>query len=167
MVLDLFAEELRTAAAPVPARFRSYVLNPLLQRQLRGIPDSVGTAVMAEVGESRGEATKFYLSEDPLDPDHIHTILQNILYIWHVRLSLTYLYRTDWTEHTCGAAMDATREMAARRGEVSDEAWAREMLSGFEIKVVRREGLGWYYSELIWLGKWLLDLLCTSQFTWS
>ena len=69
-VLDLFAKELVGIAAELPQRWRSRVLNPILQRQLAGVLDNVPNMVELQVGRSVEEAAQFYLTVDPLNPDN-------------------------------------------------------------------------------------------------
>ena len=71
-----------------PHMFRSQVLNPILQRQLRGIPDNEPTEVELAVGTSDKEVEAFYLDLDPLHPDLVMRTLRNLIYILPVRFSL-------------------------------------------------------------------------------
>ena len=75
--------------------FRSIVLTPVLQRQLRGIPDCYYPLIAHTLTESRtehiptiGDATTFYLGVDPIDPACIATHRRNLVYIrearWHI-----------------------------------------------------------------------------------
>lgn len=83
--------------------FRSKVLTPILQRQLWGIYDGYGPSVREAIPISRSatpnsdedeptitilDATKFYLSEDPVDPALIPNYRRNLIYIpearWHL-----------------------------------------------------------------------------------
>lgn len=91
-VLDAFGAELASIHSTT-ARFRSKVLTPILQRQLRGVADN-HTPVVKLAVSPRGEdvtiddASKFYLSEDPTDPQWIPTYRRNLIYIPEVRWHL-------------------------------------------------------------------------------
>ena len=153
MILDLFADELTRAPKDLTARFRSKALNPLLQRQLRGISDHEGHVVKAEVGSTLNDAANFYLSEDPLDPVHINTVARNLLYIWHVRLALMYIdrpcKRPDRHHHPFTDALGGTNHLAVARGKVTDEDWEKEVLSSFELTTIKEDGLEVYYRKLM------------------
>ena len=92
-VLDAFGEEL-TAFKGVAKDFRSKVLTPILQRQLRGIPDNYAPHIRSNISNSRvikptiAETTAFYLGEDPIDPDFIPSYRRNLLYIREARWAL-------------------------------------------------------------------------------
>ena len=152
MVLDLFVEELPKMVPGTAARFRSCALNPLLQRQLRGIIDTQAGMVETEVGKTLGDSAKFYLVKDPLDPAHIHATLRNILYVWPVRLALLYLpdpRQKDKERDPFEFALTATEELFKGRSQVPDLEWEREKISTFEVALVKEEGLELYYQELI------------------
>lgn len=100
-VLDKFVVELKAYDGPA-ADFRSYVLSPILARQLLGVPDSYANSLLEcvsslapddihhniESAVSIGDATEFYLAEDPTDPELIPQYRMNMLTIveamWHL-----------------------------------------------------------------------------------
>jgi len=98
-VLDEFAKELMGYRGD-DTDFRSNVLTPILQRQLRGIPDAYGPTIQRAVhlpDVSRGpvtiaQATRFYLGIDPTSPKCIPTYRRNLIYIrearWHLAIML-------------------------------------------------------------------------------
>jgi hypothetical protein len=152
MVLDLFADELARRSSALPFRFRSQALNPLLQRQLRGILDHEPRSVVGEVGKTLEDSANFYLFKDPLNPTHIHAMLRNVIYVWPVRLSLIYMHEPCKREpkfDPFAVAIEGTRELIAQRGFVSDEDWEKEEVSAFEVKFIREDKLEVYYGELI------------------
>lgn len=92
-MLDLFAKELIDYDGP-DSEFRSKVLTPVLQRYLFGVPDgSMRTVSIAIRPDGRKptikEATEFYLSADPLEPEWIPNYRRNAIAIpqvrWHLR----------------------------------------------------------------------------------
>jgi len=93
-MLDAFGEELE-AFSGHDITFRSYVLTPVLQRQLQGVPDCYAPAIYTALVEESDEvtisdATKFYLGIDPVDPIYITSYRRNIVYIrearWHLAI---------------------------------------------------------------------------------
>jgi hypothetical protein len=77
--------------------FRSAVLTPILQRQLRGVEDSYGPSVRAAVGDgcinpTIAQATEFYLGDDPTSPYWIPCYRRNLIYVpearWHLGVVL-------------------------------------------------------------------------------
>jgi hypothetical protein len=150
IILDKFAKELAKVVIAAPERFRSVVLNPLLQRQLRGIPDDEVMAVKLEVGPSLADSAKFYLLKDPLDPHHVPVILRNLLYITTVRMSLMYIGSCcPDGDNATEIALHNTGHLSAERVKVSDETWEATRFSGYEVKIMELEGLLPYYSHLL------------------
>ena len=91
-VLDRFGEELDNYHGS-EAQFRSCVFTPILQRQLRGVPDSYAPSIRHVVARhpvqpTITQATTFYLGNDPLDPRCIPSYRRNLVYIremlWHL-----------------------------------------------------------------------------------
>ena len=73
--------------------FRSAVLNPVLQRQLRGVPDSYGPAIRKAIAPSNAiptisQVTTFYLGLNPLATRCIPYYRRHLFYIrearWHL-----------------------------------------------------------------------------------
>jgi hypothetical protein len=82
-VPDCFADELqRFAGKPTmsPVRFRSQVLNPILQRQRQGVYDHEPGMVKVDAGETLSAAAAYYLKVDPLEPRRIDDLRRAILY---------------------------------------------------------------------------------------
>ena len=82
--------------------FRSAVLTPILQRQLRGLPDSYSPVIAIYMCSDLhdvtiADATEFYLSIDPLDPACIPSYRRNLIYIremlWHLVVRTS---RAEW-----------------------------------------------------------------------
>ena len=148
MILDLFVLELSRVPAANPWHFRSQVLNPILQRQLRGILDEEQQAIKAEVGPTVTDAAAFYLMKDPLNPHHVSSLLRQLLYVWPVHLSLGFIGRKGnsraWT-----VALRNMKSLVAKRCKVSDEVWENEMLSKYERTLVTLECLDMYYAAIL------------------
>jgi hypothetical protein len=138
-VLDVFVQELAKVNPRTCTRFRSKVLNPILQRQLRGVHDNEPDAVRNEVGESKEDAAEFYLSVDPLDPSNRNRMRHNILYIWSVRLSLAY-WDMAVDEDTVQRARVNTQKVFACRGKYKDHEWNEDTLYEDEVTVILSEG---------------------------
>lgn len=100
-VLNEFGKELEYFRGG-EGEFRSKVLTPILQRQLRGVPDCHTPDIDHYISESGeevtiGEATRFYLLIDPLDPVCIPTYRRNLIYIREARWHLAILAKVcDW-----------------------------------------------------------------------
>lgn len=88
-ILDGFVDEIDLYSGP-SRNFRSKVLSPILQRQLKGVYDAQGPMVRSAVGTTIGEATEFYLEDDPTDPGNIPIYRRNIIYSaearWHLAI---------------------------------------------------------------------------------
>ena len=147
-VLDLFANELAKLGTETSLRFRSPVLNPILQRQLRGIHDHEPAQVLEAVGNTLEDATDFYLKFDPLNPRHIPTILRNLLYVWHVRLSISFLY-VRCTEDAYEGALRKTDYLITQRAKIPDDEWDAEILNEDEYQIIEQDLLNKYYQGLI------------------
>ena len=146
-VMDLFAEELK-GAHMVTARWRSRVLNPLLQRQLRGVSDHEPEAVRNEVGNTLEASAAFYLTHDPLNTALTGKLRRNILYIWHVRLSLDFLgYK--YVEGSAEIAIENSQALLDNRGLYADEEFDEDKLYSFERNVIKAENIERLYDELL------------------
>lgn len=149
-ILDIFVEELSRIPENSPWCFRSRALNPLLQRQLRGIHDDYPMQVKMEVGESRADVGKFYLELDPLAPALINKLMRNILYIWQVRLSLGFLLADVPAENqNMTSAIHKTKNLLVCRSRTYDAEWDRRLLMKYEVSMIQEENLGVYYSPLL------------------
>jgi hypothetical protein len=93
-VLEAVGKELRRIKGDYTL-FRSKVLNPILQRYLRGVPDSYTPSIRAAIsGDDEptiADATKFYLAKDPVDPVYLPHYRRNLLYIVESRWYLGIL----------------------------------------------------------------------------
>jgi len=97
--LDAFGKELTTTKDIDPTTFRSKVLNPVLQRQLHGVPSHYTPAVCRAIARGDGPvtietATIFYLANDPISPTMIPSYRRNCIYIPEVRWHLGILMGT-------------------------------------------------------------------------
>jgi hypothetical protein len=112
-VLDEFAEELGRRQPTSPS-FRSQVLNPIVQRQFRGVPDNNSDHLKQVIegiwypsthGQILDVVHEYYLSIDPLHPQHRLRFLRHTLYVPQVRLSLQYLSRKPCSKEAYQSAM--------------------------------------------------------------
>lgn len=92
-MLDAFSEEIDRHKGS-PLGFRSKTFTPVLQRQVRGIPDNYAPFIRSNVsGQTNtkptiADATDFYLGHDPLDPSLISAYRRNLLYIREAKWAL-------------------------------------------------------------------------------
>lgn len=125
-VLDKFAEELMPFSEEEPgADWRSAILTPILQRQMAGVSDAYSWATnagIAHLGEDDDDddpekeeftddtgdeddrvrptilqATRAYLTIDPLDPQHIPSYRRNLLYVREMRWHLSVVTLNNTT----------------------------------------------------------------------
>ena len=91
-MLDEFGKELDSYKGE-ESKFRSKVFTPVLQRQLKGVPDAYAPAIRRAIAPRNAtptisQVTTFYLGNDPLDPKCIPVYRRNILYsrpvMWHL-----------------------------------------------------------------------------------
>ena len=161
-VLDAVGRELKRCGKG-GASFRSKVLNPILQRYLRGVPDcytpSVRAAISGDQEPTITDATAFYLSQDPVDPVHIPHYRRNLIYIvesrWHlcsllgrVKIGSSIDFNTlrDHHDTVMGAvAEEDTEPSEDSDGETSDEEGPVEF-SEAEIRVILYEGLDDFFE---------------------
>lgn len=154
-VLDAFVLELRNPGdrqsllSKRPSKFRSKVLNPILQRQRLGVLDNVPNDVRKAVGLTDDDAQRFYLSFDPLHPSEANGSVHNLLYLPSVRLSLCSIsLRVD------KAAWDGfhhnTQVLWRIRGAREAEgAWDHAILDDRELEVIRMEHYPHLYQNII------------------
>ena len=145
-VLDAFAEEIQTPNRRITPRWRSRVLNPILQRQLRGVNDMESESIKSQVGSTIDDATAFYLMLDPLHPDHIPAMVHNILYIWPVRLSLSTL-QSRCSEQLYAGAIRNTQGLVT--GLLATSDWEDGKLYPYEYQVIKKENLEVMYAKYI------------------
>jgi len=94
--LDALGKELFRHDTVCGPGFRSIVLNPILQRQMRGVPSHYTPLVRRAIaGGDRpvtiDRATRFYLEVDPIDPESIPSFRRNAVYIPEMRWHLAVL----------------------------------------------------------------------------
>ena len=145
-ILDRFGDELLEFTKEPGPRWRSRVLNPLLQRQLRGLTDGQMEDVKKMVGSSVEDAVRFYLVEDPLDPKNTLKMMHNILYIWPVRHSLVCLNRAG-SEFLSENTMTNTKYLVEYCQGMED--WKSGSLYEFELKIIQQEEMTNYYKKMI------------------
>jgi hypothetical protein len=154
-VLDAFAEEL-SAVDPVTPAFRSKVLTPILQRQLCGVPDHYTPCVIGAIasdGETvtLGDATKFYLQEDPTGPECIPAYRRNLIYIpearWHlgtvvgsIKIGNAQHYNAVWVHQD--VLMGALKEQESEDNELETPP----DFSAAEVVIIVKEKLDDYFA---------------------
>ncbi|KAF9642918.1 hypothetical protein BDM02DRAFT_3132772 [Thelephora ganbajun] len=91
-MLDEFGRELN-AFQGQESEFRLKVFTPVLQRQLKGVPNTYGPSIQSAISPHDGkptisQVTTFYLGNNPLDPRCILSYQQNLIYtheaMWHL-----------------------------------------------------------------------------------
>ena len=144
MVLDRFADELEDRPRlQAKTRFRSKVLNPVLQRLMRGITDYEVSSVRAAVGDTSEGSAALYLGKDPLDKPNRITMLRNSSYVWPVRNSYYFLEkgRVAWGafKKTLNNTQFLGRECPGDRtaGKLTDAE--REVITGERLEGIYRE----------------------------
>ena len=157
-VLDLFAEEIN-AYRGLASRFRSYVLTPILQRQLLGVHDAYRPSVSDAVGcgsrnPTIGQVTEFYLTVDPTDAALIGSYRYNAVFIpevrWHLGIVVGIFRLGD------SSSYNRIKEhhddlMAVLRAESEEDVDSNQvpLFSEAMVKVVIDEGLDLFFgSEL-------------------
>lgn len=127
-MLDAFGRELEGYRG-APKDFRSKSFTPVLQRQLRGIPDDFPAPIEDFIARSRpgyladiAQTTEFYLRVDPTLPALIPYYRRNLIYIreamWHLGVLFGTL-KIDSAEDF-GASI-ASQQTAIRRLKDPDE----------------------------------------------
>ena len=166
-VLDAFGAELSSVRI-VTADFRSKVLTPILQRQLRGVPDyytpGVSNAVASD-GETVTicDATNFYLHDDPTHPRCIPSYRRNLIYIPETRWHLGYVLGK--IKLGSGPQYDRIRThqddlMEALGEEESDDDDSDVPgFIGAEVTILVEEGLDDYFAQE------LVDSVCINSFS--
>jgi hypothetical protein len=155
-VLDSFAEELRDQTRneqqgqPVkdPAKFRSRVLNPIIQRQRRGVADNDPDEVKKAMGIKLEDAVNFYLAQDPLDPQHCRALFRHLLYITPVRMSFA-CYNSQFSKAVYEKGRVNTEFLRRCHSRVQQDTSDQTLLLPFEVEVIELEGLGGLYRGLI------------------
>jgi len=155
---NLFANELNDYVGP-PADFRSYVLTPVLVRQLHGVPDAYAPTVRAAIGGGEltiRQVTEFYLSIDPVEAAWIPNYRRNLLLISEVRWMLCYLRGrcelgdpSDYNkirDHTYDLLSDLKDEPIDTSTTTDD---GMPLLSWGEVRLICREAIqGFYVREI-------------------
>ena len=94
-MLEELGKEIWSTTVP-GKKFRSMVLNPVMQRHRLGVPADYAPVVERVVSGKRiptiQDAARFYLQDDPVDPATINSYRRNIIYIsearWHLCIML-------------------------------------------------------------------------------
>lgn len=153
-VLDSFAEELKNPGDKEslkirPSQFRSKVLNPILQRQRRGVKDNESTDVQSVVGNTVDDAHDFYLTSDPLYAEEGHLTLRNLVYLPSVRLSYLFLHakcpQVNWEIYHKNTELLMTHRQEMR----ADDTWDDSILNAVEVKMIEEEESRHLYGKML------------------
>jgi hypothetical protein len=167
--------------------FRSRVLTPVLQRHLRGIPDSYAPAIRVSVSSDGKEvtiadATRFYLNVDPLNPAYIPSYRRNLIYIREARWQLALLlgkvnntsnkdYNRFLDDHDTLMEGLMKQVDGDGMGQGGEDTSTPPLFSAKEVEVIVNEGLHtWFARELaavvctcICLPHLLISIDCTAR----
>jgi hypothetical protein len=145
-MLDMFAVELDRYKGD-PHDFRSATLTPVLQRQLRGVPDAYSPTIKYSIPSSGpdgaitiADATVFYLAADPLHPRCIPSYRRNLIYIrearWHLAV-LTGRVKVD-SKQSFDMYLDNHDTIMAGLGPPS--SGGIPVLAPLEVEIILTEG---------------------------
>ena len=149
-VLDHFAEELADEKRAITMRWRSRVLNPLLQRQLRGIHDHSIPLIKEVVGLTKQDAARFYLVMDPFDPKLEKRVLRSLLYIWQVRWSIGRCIEGRYSKATvedCERSRAITEKLWTERSTLDETEFESTPLWNYEGQAIVEEDIVQYYAD--------------------
>lgn len=154
-VLDEFALEF-TAYRGTPTDFRSVVLSPILQRQLRGVQDSYLPCVNGAIGGSPSDptleqVTNLYLGIDPTDPELAASYRRNILFVpearWHLGTVIGSFSTADIAMYNrVRANQDLLMSWLKECGEDDDDT-EPIVFSPLMVTIVKDEGLDLFYGR--------------------
>lgn len=162
-VLDAFGTEL-TSSRSLTADFRSKILTPILQRQLRGASDCYFPPMSYIVSSDGatvtiGDATRYYLAEDPTHPKWIPSYRRNLIYIpemrWHLGVVMGKVKLGDTQGYNNIRANHDHLMKALKAEETEPNAWISQSFNAAEITAIVKEGLEEYFSQE------LADSVCT------
>jgi hypothetical protein len=156
-VLDTFGEELASLRNP-GVGFRSKVLTPILQRQLRGIPDHYSPSISCVIASdcetvTIRDATEFYLSVDPTDPQWISVYRRNLISVpemrWHLgvvmgKIRLGDGHRYDDIRASHDVLMSKLQE---EESDDEDPDTASPRMNAVEVQLIVDDGLEDYFAE--------------------
>jgi len=136
-IIDKFVGEL-PGPSRFPSRWRSAVLNPILQRQLHGFGDNDPSRLKTHFNTLPQPAqTSFYLEYDPLHPSMLPRLQKGIMHVTVARWHLGLIDRTYLSEDWYRSCEEATGELIfiyQKHGH-SDQ-WRKQ-----QAKVLLKEGL--------------------------
>ena len=154
-VLDAFAMELYSVRSPTPD-FRSKVLTPILQRQLRGLPDFYYPPIVTAIASNKktvtlSDATTWYLQEDPTLPEWIPSYRRTLIYIpdmlWHLGVVLGKIELGDKAAYRRVRKHHDIVVTSIKRKVASEGCFT--LTRGFtimELNVIVEEGLDDYFA---------------------
>jgi len=156
-VLDKFAEEFRSYTGE-PADFRSKVLTPILQRQLVGVTDGDLPTLNTVIGKNESrptirEATVFYLTVDPTDPDLIPNYRYTTVFTpevrWHLGTVMGVIEVGDGAayDRIFGRNQDALMVAIQAQPDDAVEGSRAAVLDAPMITVINEEGLRQFFTK--------------------
>jgi hypothetical protein len=147
------------------AEFRSSVLNPIMQRQVRGVQSDYGPAVRNAIAKGRTptiyDATEFYLHLDHLDKKSIPLYRRQLIYSpeqrWHLGIVLGHVdpkdrsvLRNIWTNHE-DIMEELHKEACAGKCQQASGDSGEEIsvppFNAVEIEVIITEGLNKFFEK--------------------
>jgi hypothetical protein len=149
-IIDALVDEL-TERGPTQGdlRWRSRVLNPILQRQLHGYMDHEPQMLATEFGDLEGEALKkavntFYLSRDPLHPSEQFSFREGVLYVTQARWGLAVSSDVTklWDSSHYKLCMKNTCSLLRHLGEGGKD------ITDVEAAVIMEEGIVDHFVQL-------------------
>ena len=145
-VLDRFGDELQHRPKnQAKTRFRSKVLNPILQRHLRGLTDYEAACVEEAVGKTTTASGMFYLKQDPLDESNRIAMMHNSLYVWPIRNSYVHSGKDELPDGAFQKTLHNTTALYA----AMPEDWTAGEMSSYELRLITNEKIEEIYAELI------------------
>jgi len=160
-ILEVFGKELEGYKG-AQEDFCSKVLNPVLQRQLRGPPDSYAPPLIDYMSSKTyskvtlANTMVFYLSVDPLDPGCIPSYCRNLIYIrearWHLlvlkkEIKIGSAQEFNWSIGNHELILDALEHDDEVEEDPEDDADPVPRLGFTEVLVILYEGLTTYFVK--------------------
>ena len=155
-ILDAFGAELSSVRS-MTSDFRSKILTPILQRQLRGLPDYYTPIVSKTIASGHekvtiGNATEFYLQVDPTDCQLIPSYRRNLIYIpemrWHLGAVMGTIRLGDGPQYNEIRTHQDVLMKALKEEEIDDdESDTMPAFNAAEVLVIVQEQLEEYFQE--------------------
>ena len=162
-IIDKFVDQLPEpgALAALQSRWRSSVLNPILQRQLSGFSGDNPRRIEKHFSTlSLQEQELFYLQNDPLDcsPPALGRLMLGVMQVTNARWHLGLVNGIDYSKVRFQKCEEATNRLIAAMDNNQVGVWEK-----LQVEIVKTENLRCYhgliYNEEVWFiyrpFKWL------------